>query len=101
MHNEKGVRHGCIMSSRGSGGQRSGGPAWLAACGGRRASSPRVLARRLPALLVIPLNCLTSACLPLVQVEEVTPTEVVCVAASDAVLDGLLTVFHIERSGGE
>ncbi|PRW57775.1 pyruvate kinase isoform C [Chlorella sorokiniana] len=32
-------------------------------------------------------------------VEEVTPTEVVCVAASDAVLDGLLTVFHIERSG--
>lgn len=30
-----------------------------------------------------------------------TPTEVVCVAASDAVLDGLLTVFHLERSGGE
>lgn len=30
-----------------------------------------------------------------------TPTEVICSAASDAILDGLLMVFHIERSGGE
>ncbi|KAL4425448.1 hypothetical protein ABPG75_009464 [Micractinium tetrahymenae] len=31
-------------------------------------------------------------------VTEVTPTEVICEAASDAVLDGLLMVFHTERS---
>lgn len=31
---------------------------------------------------------------------EVTPTEVICEAASDAVLDGLLMVFHTERSNG-
>eukprot|EP00887_Chlorella_sp_A99_P003611 scaffold7.g3611.t1 len=32
------------------------------------------------------------------QVEEVSPTEVVCRAKTSAVLDGLLTVFHQERS---
>lgn len=31
-------------------------------------------------------------------VEEVNGTEVICSAAADAVLDGLLMVFHIERS---
>jgi hypothetical protein len=40
------------------------------------------------------------ACARLPQVEQVTPTEVVCSAGSDAVLDGLLTVFHLERSNG-
>lgn len=33
-------------------------------------------------------------------VEEVVGTEVVCTAASDAILDGLLMVFHTERSNG-
>ena len=32
------------------------------------------------------------------QVEEVTATDVVCVARNDSQLDGLLTVFHTERS---
>ena len=31
-------------------------------------------------------------------VEDVTPTEVICTAGNNAVLDGLLTVFHLERS---
>jgi hypothetical protein len=35
------------------------------------------------------------------QVEEVNGTEVICSAGADAVLDGLLMVFHIERSNGE
>jgi hypothetical protein len=35
------------------------------------------------------------------RVEQVTPTEVTCTANSAAVLDGLLTVFHLERSNGE
>lgn len=34
----------------------------------------------------------------IVQVESITETEVVCVAGNDAVLGGLLTVFHTERS---
>ncbi|KAL4856094.1 Pyruvate kinase 2 [Chlorella vulgaris] len=33
------------------------------------------------------------------NVIEVSGSEVVCTAASDAVLDGLLMVFHLERSG--
>ena len=33
--------------------------------------------------------------------EEVNSTEVICSAGADAVLDGLLMVFHIERSNGE
>eukprot|EP00890_Picochlorum_soloecismus_P002397 jgi/Picsp_1/3158/NSC_05998-R1_pyruvate kinase len=32
------------------------------------------------------------------EVEEVTATEVICVAKNNAVLDGLLTIFHQERS---
>jgi pyruvate kinase len=32
------------------------------------------------------------------EVEDVTATEVVCVAKNNAVLDGLLTIFHQERS---
>lgn len=32
------------------------------------------------------------------QVTEVTPTEVYCVAKNTCRLDGLLTVFHQERS---
>mmetsp|Transcript_6339 Transcript_6339/g.18214 ORF Transcript_6339/g.18214 Transcript_6339/m.18214 type:complete len:686 (+) Transcript_6339:188-2245(+) len=32
------------------------------------------------------------------EVESITETEVVCVAGNDAVLGGLLTVFHTERS---
>lgn len=33
------------------------------------------------------------------KVEEVSGTDVVCTAGADAVLDGLLMVFHLERSG--
>lgn len=32
------------------------------------------------------------------EVTEVVGTEVICQAKNDAVLDGLLTVFHVERS---
>ena len=34
-------------------------------------------------------------------VEEVKDTDVICRANNDAVLDGLLTVFHLERSADE
>lgn len=34
-------------------------------------------------------------------VEVVNGTDVVCVARNDALLDGLLTVFHVERSSDE
>ena len=39
---------------------------------------------------------------PCPQVKEVTDTDVICVAQNSAVLEGLLCVFHAERStGGE
>ena len=34
------------------------------------------------------------------QVQSVTETDVVCVAQNSATLEGLLTVFHVERSKG-
>jgi pyruvate kinase len=34
-------------------------------------------------------------------VEVVNECDVVCVARNDALLDGLLTVFHVERSSDE
>lgn len=36
----------------------------------------------------------------IVQVTEVDGTEVICIANNDAVLGGLLTVYHVERSTG-
>ncbi len=47
-----------------------------------------------------PTSVLPALPCPAVQVEEVTATEVICSACADAVLDGLLMVFHLERSGG-
>ncbi|KAG1667784.1 hypothetical protein FOA52_010821 [Chlamydomonas sp. UWO 241] len=35
------------------------------------------------------------------EVQEVTETDVICVALSEVTLEGLLTIFHVERSGGE
>ncbi|KAG1681021.1 hypothetical protein FOA52_009981 [Chlamydomonas sp. UWO 241] len=34
------------------------------------------------------------------KVESVTETDVICIAQNEAVLDGLLCVFHVERSAG-
>jgi hypothetical protein len=58
----------------------------------------------LDGLLTALLRCctVTAALIAAPQVVEVLDgSDVVCVARNDALLDGLLTVFHVERSSDE
>lgn len=63
-------------------------------CGILSASFPRASRPRL-----LPGPCVVDAVY--VQVTEVTDTDVICVAQNSTVLEGLLTLFHVERSTGD
>ena len=52
-----------------------------------------------PSPAACPLTCVVDAVY--VQVKEVTDTDVICVAQNSTVLEGLLTLFHVERSTGD
>ena len=49
-------------------------------------------------LSALPLSQQLSAPFPLAQVDDVAGNDVVCTARNNASLDGLLTIFHTERS---
>lgn len=55
-------------------------------------------ATNIPPVIVLPSSYNVQCCDCSSQVAEVTETEVVCIARNEAVLGGLLTVFHTERS---
>lgn len=52
-----------------------------------------------PSRAAWPHSCIVVAVY--VQVKEVTDTDVICVAQNSTVLEGLLTLFHVERSTGD
>ena len=89
---------GCRRGGGGGDEKSHAGGRWTAAMGGSNGFLPCPAHRTTPPHH--PFSDLTSPALPPAQVDEVTPTEVVCRARNNGVLDGLLTVFHIERSTG-